>query len=151
MNKAELFFRAIEKATEEKPKGRGRPSKNAPVDKTKIHGGFENNTKKVIIPVDFSSKGQLFVADLVFANTFDPESNTQTLTETAEVYSNKYKKESDKQVIPLAAFLYNLVFSQEQYEEFEEFREELRKQIAFDKNEVKTLKQLSAVAESEEA
>lgn len=148
MNKAELFFRAIHKSVESKEKrGRGRPAKETVQDKTKAHGGYEGTTKKMIMPIDFNSRGESFIAELVFTNTYDLASKIQVYNEVAEIYPNKLKRESDKQVVPLSAFLYKLVFNEEQYQEMEEFREAMRDQLSFDKSEIKLLKEFSTTHE----
>jgi len=126
MNKGELFFRSLVKSLE--------------AEKITSSLDLENSRRDIKIPVEFNSKGELVVANLVFKVEANLDNFSQVVSESVEVFPNKFRKEDEKTSMEMDSFLYKMRLTEEQSDEFEQMRVELRKKIMFGKRELNNLK-----------
>jgi hypothetical protein len=129
MNKGELFFRSLIKSLEGE----------------KIKSTLDNNKRDIKIPVEFNSKGEIVVANIVFKVEASMDNLSQVVSECVEVYPNKFRKEDEKNTIEMDSFLYRMRLTDDQADEFEQVRAELRKKIMFGKRELNHLKKASSI------
>ena len=126
MNKGELFFRSLVKSLE--------------AEKITSSLDLENSRRDIKIPVEFNSKGELVVANLVFKVEANLDNFSQVVSESVEVFPNKFRKEDEKTSMEMDSFLYKMRLTEEQVDEFEQMRVELRKKIMFGKRELNNLR-----------
>lgn len=126
MNKGELFFRSLVKSLE--------------AEKITSSLDLENSRRDIKIPVEFNSKGELVVANLVFKVEANLDNFSQVVSESVEVFPNKFRKEDEKTSMEMDSFLYKMRLTEEQADEFEQMRVELRKKIMFGKRELNNLR-----------
>lgn len=129
MNKVDLLFRAIHKA----------------IDGELATGGFKDNVKFMSIPVQFNSEGELNVLDLNFTTTLNIHTGEFSTVEQVVFYMDAKRNKEDAVTMEIGSFLYMMRLNDEQFNEMEGFREQMRKELSFGKRELNNLRKAAGL------